>query len=143
MEYFTPISALVGGTLIGLSAAILWIGTGRVAGVSGIMGQLLPPGSDATWRIAFLLSLVLGALGAGFAVALVNGTATPAVPQLVGDPLTLTIAGLATGIGTRLGNGCTSGHGVCGLARYSARSGAAVLTFFSVAMITVALRGGA
>lgn len=142
MEYFTPGSALLGGTLIGLSAAILWIGTGRVAGISGILGQLLPPGSDAPWRIAFLVSLVLGALGGAYATALATGSTTIAVPQMAADPLTLTIAGLLVGVGTRIGNGCTSGHGVCGLARYSVRSMAAVFTFFSIAMLTVALRGG-
>lgn len=127
----TWLFALAGGVLIGLSATmLLWL-NGRVAGVSGIFnGVLFPDAGDVAWRVAFLVGLI-GA--AGLYMALV-----PAAPQPRADfPRTaLVIAGLLVGFGTRMGNGCTSGHGVCGLGRLSMRSLAAVLTFMATAIAT-------
>ena len=109
----------------------------------GIFGRILPPTGPVRWRFAFLVSMV--AMGRsrciGFSPGLgVSGPGAP-VPQLIGDPLWLAVAGLLTGLGTRIGNGCTSGHGVCGLARLSVRSAVAVAVFFFVAMVTVAVTG--
>ena len=146
MESFSPLSAALGGSLIGLAAAVLWLGNGRIAGISGIFGQLLPPTRTAIWRAVFLVALVAGTfiaarlfpglgMGGERAAQLVEAPAGWGVPT----PIWLAIAGLLTGIGTRIGNGCTSGHGVCGLARLSLRSLVAVVVFFGVAMITVAV----
>lgn len=124
-------SALAGGVLIGLSATLLLWTTGRIAGVSGILDAALRPrNGDAAWRIAFLAGLVVAA---GSYMAFAGGA-----PQPRADfPRTgLVLAGLLVGYGTRLGNGCTSGHGVCGLGRLSPRSLAAVLTFVATAMAT-------
>lgn len=142
MEYFTPLPALIGGAMIGLASAILWIGNGRIAGISGIFGQLLPPARTFVWRLAFLAAMIAGAY---FTARLVPGLGVGGpegeTPQLVGNPVWIGIAGLLTGLGTKLGNGCTSGHGVCGLARFSLRSLAAVVVFFAVAIITVTVTG--
>lgn len=148
MESFTPLTAALGGALIGLATAVLWLGNGRIAGISGIFGQLLPPAQTVVWRVVFLLALVVATfaaarlfpeLGVGGAIPakLVEAPAAWGVPT----PVWLAIAGLLTGLGTKIGNGCTSGHGVCGLARLSLRSLVAVLVFFGVAIITVALTG--
>lgn len=148
MESFSPLSAALGGGLIGLAAAVLWLGNGRIAGISGIFGQLLPPAQTVVWRLVFLVALVAATfataklfpgLGAGGdrPAALVEAPAAWGVPT----PVWLAIAGLLTGIGTKVGNGCTSGHGVCGLARLSLRSLVAVVVFFGVAIITVAVTG--
>lgn len=148
MESFTPLTATIGGSLIGLAAAVLWLGNGRIAGISGIFGQLLPPAQTVVWRVVFLVALVLAAFAAArLFPALGVGGVEPAqlveAPSAWGvpTPLWLAIAGLLTGIGTKIGNGCTSGHGVCGLARLSLRSLVAVLVFFGVAVITVAVTG--
>lgn len=142
MDHFTPYTALAGGSLIGLGAALLWIGNGRIAGISGLAGGLLPPHRFVPWRLSFLVAMVVGAFMAAHLLDAfgIGGGAT--TPKLAGDPLVLAIAGLLTGLGTRIGNGCTSGHGVCGLARLSPRSFVAVGVFFAVAMATVALHGG-
>lgn len=150
MEAFSPVPALIGGLLIGLASALLWLGNGRIAGISGIFGQLLPPARTVLWRVVFLASLVLGALLAswlfpslgvggpeGRPAALVSAPAGWGVPTA----LWLVIAGLLTGFGTKIGNGCTSGHGVCGIARLSLRSFVAVGIFFSVAIVTVTVTG--
>lgn len=148
MESFTPLTAALGGTLIGLAAAVLWLGNGRIAGISGIFGQLLPPARTVVWRLVFLVTLVLGAwtasrifpqLGVGGAepAALVPPPAAWGVPP----PVWLIVAGLLIGFGTKIGNGCTSGHGVCGLARLSWRSLVAVVVFFGVAILTVLATG--
>lgn len=148
MESFSPLSAALGGCLIGLATAVLWLGNGRIAGISGIFGQLLPPAQTVVWRIVFLVSLVaatflaaklLPGLGAGGDApsTLVTAPSGWGVPT----PVWLAIAGLLTGIGTKIGNGCTSGHGVCGLARLSRRSLVAVIVFFGVAILTVAVTG--
>ena len=134
MNHFTPVSALLGGLLIGLSASLLLWLNGRIAGVSGILFGLLS-GSlrERVWRGLFVLGLVLGTDGY---LAL---THTPA-PVRQGFPVPLLLlAGLLTGFGTARANGCTSGHGVCGLARLSLRSLAATATFLGVGLATTFL----
>ena len=124
--------ALFGGVLIGLSAALLLLFNGRVAGISGIAGGLLQPARGETaWRIAFLVGLVGG--GLFLSVAAPESIGAPAVGGLG----LAVVAGVLVGFGTRLGSGCTSGHGVCGLARGSIRSLAATLTFMATAALTV------
>jgi uncharacterized membrane protein YedE/YeeE len=150
MDSFSPIPALIGGALIGLASALLWLGNGRIAGISGIFGQLLPPARTVLWRFVFLVALVLGALAAAWLIPgldvggpagkpaeLVSAPANWDIPT----PLWLAIAGLLTGFGTKIGNGCTSGHGVSGIARLSLRSFVAVGIFFSVAIVTVTVTG--
>lgn len=144
MDSFTPLSAALGGALIGLASAVLWLGNGRIAGISGIFGQLLPPARTVVWRLVFLASLIAGtAFAAWLFPALGNNPQLAAPPAWFtgGAPLWIAIAGLLTGFGTKIGNGCTSGHGVCGLARLSKRSFAAVGVFFGVAILTVAITG--
>lgn len=136
MTSFTPISALAGGLLIGLAAVLLLLFNGRIAGVSGIAGGLLAApragaSDDRRWRALFLLGLVLGA-GGSAALGLVASTP----PRLGFPPVLLVVAGLLVGYGTSLARGCTSGHGVCGLARLSLRSLVAVLVFLGVAVVT-------
>jgi hypothetical protein len=142
VEYFTPIPALIGGTMIGLASAILWVANGRIAGISGVFGQLLPPARTIAWRLLFLVALVAGGFAASYVVPGIGVGGPEGEPaRLVGNPLWIAIAGLLVGVGTKVGNGCTSGHGVCGLARFSLRSLVAVVTFFGVAIITVAVTG--
>lgn len=132
MENFTPLASLVGGGLIGLSASLLLLGDGKIAGISGILGgALAPQRGDAAWRVVFLAGLLSG----GLAVRLVAPEALAiAAPQ----PLAVyAAAGLLVGYGTRLGNGCTSGHGVCGLSRGSKRSLVATLAFMGAGVATV------
>jgi uncharacterized membrane protein YedE/YeeE len=130
---FTPLPGLVGGVMIGLSAVLLMLSAGKIAGISGILaGGLGPNGEGRSWRLAFLGGLLLP----GFALALMG--AVPSLTVTASWPI-LIIAGLLVGYGTRLGSGCTSGHGVCGLARLSGRSLAAVATFMAAGFITVAL----
>ena len=132
MENFTPVSAALGGALIGLSAALLWLADGRVAGISGIAGGLLPPRvGDIGWRIAFLAGLIAAPV---IHALVTGGPPRIAVSASVG---TLVAAGLLVGFGTRLGGGCTSGHGVCGLARMSRRSIVATVLFMVAAAVTV------
>ncbi|WP_313397868.1 YeeE/YedE thiosulfate transporter family protein [Stenotrophomonas sp.] len=127
----TWISALAGGVLIGLAATLLLWLTGRIAGISGIVGGVLQPRQgEVAWRAAFLVGLI--AAGAAW-LWLVPGAYTP---RQGFPPVLLVVAGLLVGFGTRLGNGCTSGHGVCGLGRLSLRSLAAVLTFMVTAIAT-------
>ena len=132
--HFTPWSALAGGLLIGLAAAVLILFNGRIAGISGIAGGLLglqhPARNDIGWRIAFLLGLVAAPL-----VCLL-GAPLPEVRVEAGTA-TLAVAGLLVGIGTRYGAGCTSGHGVCGLSRLSPRSLAATAAFMLAGFATV------
>jgi uncharacterized membrane protein YedE/YeeE len=131
MEHFTPVSAAIGGVLIGLSAGLLWLSVGRVAGISGIVGSLWSPRTgDVTWRVAFLIGLI--------AAPLVYGWATGSLPRISVSvpPLIIIAGGLLVGFGTRLGGGCTSGHGVCGLARLSPRSLVATALFMSTAVAT-------
>jgi uncharacterized membrane protein YedE/YeeE len=132
---FTPVSALIGGVLIGISAVMLMALNGRIAGIAGIVGGLIGPAPfsalDRYWRLAFVAGLVI-APALWFAV-------TGAMPQVsVTDnwPL-LVVAGLIVGVGTQVGSGCTSGHGVCGLARLSLRSLVATGVFMAAAFLTV------
>jgi uncharacterized protein len=132
MENFTPLSAVIGGALIGASAVILWVMDGRLAGISGIVGGLADaPRGDAGWRIAFLLGLL--------AAPLVYWTAGGGLPSVtISSSLPLILAGgLLVGFGTRMGGGCTSGHGVCGMARLSPRSLVATLVFMAGGFATV------
>ncbi len=126
--WLTP---LIGGILIGLAATLLLWLNGRIAGISGILGGVvMPRAGETAWRVLFLIGLI----GAGMAwLLLVPGAYTPRQ----GFPVwMLVVAGLLVGFGTRMGNGCTSGHGVCGLGRLSPRSFAAVLTFMVTAIAT-------
>lgn len=127
------VQGLAGGALIGAAAVLLMAVEGRIAGITGIVGGLLPPepAADRSWRLAFLAGLVSGPV----LVSLVVGEVTVGGPMVgIGGAL---LAGLCVGVGTGLGNGCTSGHGVCGLARLSPRSLAATLTFMATAGLTV------
>jgi len=133
VEHFTPVSALVGGTLIGLSTTLLWLANGRIAGISGILGSLSLPNGEAGWRLAFLVGLVAAPLLYTFVVGHAPQISMSQSPKL------LIGAGLLVGFGTRLGSGCTSGHGVCGLARLSPRAIVATLTFMATAFSTVYL----
>ena len=134
MSAFTPIAALIGGGLIGASAGLLWLGLGRVAGISGILAGALTEGGEARrWRLAFLAGLIA-------APALYQGLAGPIRTSIAAPTPQLLIAGLLVGFGVRLGAGCTSGHGVCGLARLSPRSILATVLFTASAMVTVAAR---
>ena len=145
MDTFTPIPAAIGGALIGLSAAVLWLGNGRIAGISGIFGQLLPPAQTVVWRLVFLVFLVGGTFAAAILLpSLGNRPATLVEAPAwfaAGTPIWIGLSGVLTGCGTKIGNGRTSGHGVCGLARLSKRSFVAVGVFFVVAILTVTVTG--
>ncbi len=128
---FTPWMSLAGGLLIGVSATILLLFNGKIAGISGILGGLFHPvAGDIGWRFAFVLGL--------FSAPLIYGLFThlPTV-HIEADTATLVVAGLLVGIGTRYGSGCTSGHGVCGLSRFSLRSMVATASFMMAGFITV------
>ena len=132
MTQFTPISAVLGGMMIGASAALFLILNGRIAGISGILGGLLGANRDGLgWRLAFLAGLVLAPL----AYTALGGTLPPV--SVNAPLLLLVLAGLLVGFGARLGAGCTSGHGVCGLGRGSPRSLAATGVFMATAILTV------
>ena len=134
MEDFTPVSGLIGGLLIGLATALLLALNGRIAGISGIVGGLLArKGSEVGWRAVFIAGLLLGA----FVYMLATGGAIPV--RIQASLPTLVVAGLLVGFGTRLGSGCTSGHGISGTARLSKRSIVATLVFMGVAILTVFL----
>jgi uncharacterized protein len=129
--HFTPGSALAGGLLIGLAAAWLILADGRILGAAGVLGGLVPPhAGDWGWRVALLAGLVAAPLVA-------QPLLHVAAPVIEADPATLILGGLLVGFGTRLANGCTSGHGVCGLARLSPRSLAATATFMAAGFLTV------
>ncbi|AEI61979.1 YeeE/YedE family protein [Corallococcus macrosporus] len=126
---------LLGGALIGLSASLLLLANGRVAGISGVVGSLLAPvRGDIAWRVLFFAGLLAG----GLLLSWLRPSAFP-VPSSpsAGGVWLLVGAGLLVGVGSRLGNGCTSGHGVCGISRGSARSIAATLTFMATGVLTV------
>lgn len=131
---FTPVPAFIGGALIGLSAALLLWAKGRVAGISGIAGGIIyPEKGDMDWRIVFVVGLIIG----GFIYQVVGlGAGVQHIEAVVDTPW-LIVAGLLVGIGTTVGTGCTSGHGICGLARRSPRSLVATLTFMISAIVTV------
>lgn len=138
MEHFTPLSAAIGGILIGIATTLLWAVNGRTAGISNIAGQIYPlRAGDTLWKVLFLIGLPVGAW-LGFEVGPAIFAEVPkTLPAVDAAPLTLVIAGLLVGVGTRVGRGCTSGHGICGLARFSVRSFVAVGTFMATAMVTV------
>jgi uncharacterized membrane protein YedE/YeeE len=130
-EHFTPWASLAGGLLLGVAAAIFILVNGRILGVSGIVGGLLPPAKgDWAWRLTF----VAGVLAAPLLYQLV---ATPAAVRIDAEPVMIVVAGLLVGIGTRYGSGCTSGHGICGLSRLSPRSMVATVTFMAAGFVTV------
>jgi uncharacterized membrane protein YedE/YeeE len=134
VEDFTPLSGLIGGLLIGLSTVLMLLLNGRIAGISGIVGGLLArKGSEIGWRVVFVAGLLLGA----FVYMLATGEAIPVSIQA--SLLVIVVAGFLVGFGTRLGSGCTSGHGVSGIARLSKRSIVATLVFVGSAIITVFL----
>ena len=131
MENFTPVTGLIGGLLIGAAATLTLWANGRIAGSSGILsGVLFPTRGETLWRVLFVGGLIGGAL----LYLLVRGS----LPlELQAAPVPTVIAGLLVGFGTRLGSGCTSGHGICGIARLSRRSFTATLTFILTALVTV------
>ena len=132
---FTPITALIGGSLIGLSAIILLASNGKLAGISGVIGGVLTPSarSDMDWRILFLPGLLLGAF-------LYRWLFDPLTPiSLHASTVAVVVGGILTGFGTSIGNGCTSGHGVCGLAQRSLRSLVATMSFMVTGTATVYL----
>jgi uncharacterized membrane protein YedE/YeeE len=131
MDEFTPLLSLTGGLLIGVAAISLLLSHGRIAGISGIISGILhPEKEDSLWRVVFILGMLAGALLIGWfhpdALAV----------EIDVSPAAILLAGFLVGMGTRIGNGCTSGHGVCGIGRLSVRSIVAVIVFFSCAAIT-------
>ena len=138
MEHFTPLASLIGGAMIGLAASLLLLGDGRIAGISGIVAGLLNPvAGDTAWRVLFVAGLLIGGLG----LRVVD----PALLRMDLDRSAgaLVAGGLLVGFGTALGNGCTSGHGVCGLSRGSPRSFVATLTFIATGLLVATLVGQA
>ena len=133
MAPFDPLPALVGGALIGLASVLLMVLTGRIAGISGIFAGLVTVGGDKGWRLAFIAGLIVAPLLGGLV-----GYPLP-TPQMPGSWTVIVLAGLLVGFGVRLGGGCTSGHGICGIARFSLRSLAATVIFMVTAMIVVAV----
>jgi len=134
MANFTPISAALGGALIGLSAVLLMLLNGRIAGITGVFAGLIDPlSSDRFWRATFIIGLIAAPLS-----ATLLGYTIP-VPQMPASLITVIAAGLLVGVGTRLSNGCTSGHGICGIARLSPRSITATVSFMAAAIVVVAL----
>ena len=130
---FTPISAFSGGILIGIAVILFFISTGRLAGVSGIVNNTLTNTKNWLSNFLFLVGLVLGP---SFYVLILNNdivfSMTSSLPLII-------IGGILVGFGTKIGSGCTSGHGICGISRFSVRSIVATITFMIIAMITVAL----
>jgi uncharacterized membrane protein YedE/YeeE len=134
MTAFDPISAMIGGGLIGLASALLMLLNGRIAGISGILGGVLTlPTGDKLWRICFIAGLIIAPIISGL-----FGHALP-VPQMPSSWLLIVAAGVLVGFGARYGGGCTSGHGVCGIARLSARSIVATGIFMFSAIVVVAI----
>jgi len=132
MGDFTPYSGLFGGVLIGVAAVLLLLANGRIAGISGIVAGLLEPTfSDAAWRLMFIVGLWIGA------IALILAKGAPFAVAIQGSMPLMVVAGFLVGFGTRMGGGCTSGHGVCGIARGSKRSIVATGVFIATAMATV------
>jgi len=134
MAHFTPISAAIGGALIGLAAVLLMLLNGRIAGVTGVLAGLIDPlSTDRGWRAAFVGGLIAAPL-----TAALLGYTVP-VPQMPASLVVIALGGLLVGFGTRLSNGCTSGHGVCGIARLSPRSIVATAVFMAAAIVVVAV----
>ncbi|TNE91857.1 MAG: YeeE/YedE family protein [Deltaproteobacteria bacterium] len=135
MNLYEP---LAGGALIGLAASLLWVVSGRIAGISGIVGQLLARDADGRrWRWSFLGGLALG----GALLGWLDPSRVAPLPDT--DLATVLVAGVLVGVGTRLANGCTSGHGVCGIPRGSTRSGVSTGLYIGVGMLVTAWLGGA
>lgn len=132
---FNWVTALIGGMLIGVSSTILLAFNGRIAGFTGIVNGAISFKGDVSWRWAFLISSIAG--GAFYQYFLAPRSALPETPQPSLVPWALIIGGFIVGFGTRMGNGCTSGHGVCGLGRLSPRSLVAVVTFLGAGFVTV------
>jgi len=130
MDWTWAVRGLVGGAIIGASASLLLVLSGRVAGISGIVGGLLGAGEERTWRALFVIGLLLGGAVAMLVMPGAFGTAPPVIGIAIA-------AGLLVGVGTKLGSGCTSGHGVCGLSRLSARSLVATVTFIATGAFAV------
>jgi len=130
-QVFTPIS-LVGGLMLGVATVILLLGIGRIAGISGIFSSLLKPKRVEMWQVLFIAGLVISPLLYGLVKPLPVLEISTSIPLLI-------VAGLLVGFGTRLGSGCTSGHGICGNARLSPRSMAATVTFMLFGIVTVYL----
>ena len=130
---FTPMASLVGGVMIGVAALLLMLLHGRVMGLSGILGGIVRPAArdDMPWRLLFVAGALLGPLAVIYLVG------RPVDVVLVASGLVLPVAGFLVGLGTAIGSGCTSGHGICGLARLSMRSAAAVGMFMITAVVTV------
>ena len=136
MEDFTPVSGLLGGMLIGLATVLLMLFNGRIAGISGIVSGLLArQGSEVVWRVLFATGLLLGP----FIYILASGEVFPV--EIRASLPVMVIAGLLVGFGTRLGSGCTSGHGVSGISRLSRRSIVATSVFMGSAIVTVFITG--
>ena len=132
--HFTPWSSLSGGIILGIASALFILINGRVLGISGILGGLLPPkAGDIFWRLAFLA----GMFAAPWIFTILAPPELVTAPQIDADTLMLIVAGLLVGVGTRYGSGCTSGHGVCGLSRMSPRSLVATLSFMAAGFLTV------
>lgn len=142
MNNFTPITGLLGGALIGLSVTMMMLFVGRITGISGIFGGLVvPQRGEVAWRVTFVAGLVSG----GLILRVFYPQAFPV--QLDSSMVLVVMAGLLVGFGTRMGSGCTSGHGICGLARFSQRSFVSVFTFIATGAVAVyllrhILRGG-
>jgi uncharacterized membrane protein YedE/YeeE len=132
--HFTPMSALIGGVFLGIASAVLFLSSGRILGISGILkGLVSPNANDTTWRLRFLLGLLL----APPVAKLFFSPEWLSSPKIEANFATIVLAGVLVGLGTRLGSGCTSGHGICGLGRLSARSFVATLCFMSSGFATV------
>lgn len=134
---FTPLASLIGGIMVGAAALLLMFMHGRIMGVSGIAGQLVrdPSSKDTGWRLAFVIGLLVGPI-------IVQALSGPIEAIFVADGLVLAAAGLIVGIGTAIGSGCTSGHGICGISRFSMRSITATCVFVAFGMATVFIVGG-
>lgn len=131
MTSFTPLMSFAGGTLIGLSAVILMLFNGRIAGMTGILGGVLPPfASDWPWRAAFIAGAIAGPVA-------INAWVSPIEVTVPVSTIVLALGGVIVGIGVYFASGCTSGHGICGIARLSRRSIAATITFMATAILTV------
>ncbi|WP_027468046.1 YeeE/YedE family protein [Deefgea rivuli] len=128
--HFTPLAALAGGAIIGLAAGLLILLAGKIAGIAGIVGGLINGAKDKTWRVLFVIGLLASPWLWRLFAPLPDLEMVTTTPWLI-------VAGLLVGIGTRYANGCTSGHGICGLSRYSARSLVAVVSFMGAGFATV------
>lgn len=131
---FTPLASLSGGVLIGLAAVLLMAFNGKIMGISGIAGAALSASEGRPWRLSFILGVIIGPVAYQFLMGDVEMVMVASLPVLA-------IAGLAVGIGTALGSGCTSGHGICGISRFSVRSIGATVTFVATGMVTVFVIG--